>query len=130
VAVAAAQTLVPKAPPNLTILWLKSLSFNPASANVGGTITGTVTLMRPAVGSLQVGLNLSGAQPVEGGLWALDGVVMPNKVTVQAGSDKGTFTIASSSSVTWTGTKSFTVAATNGSERLSGTFSVVRLVRR
>jgi len=127
---AQAQTPVPKVPSNLTIRWLNTLSISPTSAAAGSKFTGTVKLARAAVGDMRVDLGLDGAKPVEGAGFVLDGVIVPQSVTVPAGKDQATFTITTSSSVTWIGSKTFTARAYYGSESLSASFTVTRLVTR
>mgnify|MGYP003489539316 FL=1 len=94
--VAAAQTPLPNTPPKLTMRWLNSLTFSPSPVPAGTKVTGTVTLVRPAAGNLTVGLQLSGASPVEGNIWVADGAIMSSVLTVPAGSDRGTFVITTS----------------------------------
>jgi hypothetical protein len=118
-----AQTLTTTTP-NLTIRWLAGISVSPTSVTSGRDITGTVTLLRNAVSNTTVGLSLSGATPIEGNIWNSSGVLMPAQVTILAGRSTGTFTIKTPTTATWKGSKSFTVGASLGSERVSTSFSV------
>lgn len=125
-----AQTPLPKAPPDLTIKWLDTLAVSPASATAGTRFTGTVKLARRAVGDLRVSLGLDGAKAVEGAGFVLDGVIVPQFLVVPNGRDQAAFTITSSGSATWTGSRAFTVRAYYASEKLSAGFTVIRLANR
>lgn len=124
-----AQTPIPTSPPKLELKWLYSLAVSPATASAGTKFTGTVKLMRAAFSDMKVGLGLVGAQAVEGAGFVLDGVIMPVSVTVPKGSAQATFTVTSSSSVTWTGSKTFTAEAYLGSEKKTTSFTVTRYVK-
>lgn len=110
--------------PNLTIRWLSGISVNPTSVTSGRDITGTVTLLRNAISNTTVSLTLSGATPIEGNIWISSGVIMPSQITIPAGRSSGTFTIKTPTTPTWKGSKSFTVGAALGSERVSKSFTV------
>ena len=124
-----AQTPLPNTPPKLTIKWLNSLAFNSSTVPAGTDVVGTITLMRPAVSDLTVGIGLSGANPVEGGIWVADGAIVRSSVTVPAGSDRVTFTITTSKPKSTTGSKSFTVTGTYGAERVSASFTTTQLIK-
>jgi hypothetical protein len=128
--VSLAQTPLPKTQPNLTLKWLSKLTVSPASVTAGTSITGTVVLLRPAIENLVVGLSLSSSRPIEGNILAADGAVSPGSVTVPKGSDRATFTIGTSNPSGWTGSKTFTLGAAYGSERLSTSFTVTKPVVR
>lgn len=123
-AVTAAQTPVPNTPPKITMKWLASLAFSPTTAPAGQEFVGTVTLLRPAISNLVVGLNLQGATPVEGGIYVADGAIMSSQVTVPARSSSATFKITTSPPASTTGPKPFTVVAAYGAERLSASFTI------
>ncbi len=126
-----AQTPLPKSAPNLTIRWLSSMAVSPASATAGTKFTGTVKLARRAASDLRVDLSLTGGTAIEGVGFALDGVIVPQFVTVPAGRDQATFTITTSGTAgTWIGSKMFTAKASYSSERLSAGFTVIRLANR
>ncbi|MDP1690663.1 MAG: hypothetical protein Q8L49_01640 [Burkholderiaceae bacterium] len=128
---ASAQTPVQKRPPNLTIRWLSSMTVSPAVANAGTKLIGTVKLERPAVSNLRVDLGLIGATAVEGAGFVLDGVIVPQSVTVPAGRDQATFTIMTSGTAsTRIGSKKFTATASYSSESLSADFTVNRIAYR
>lgn len=127
--VAAAQTPLPKTPPKLTMRWLNTLTFSPSTVPAGTEVTGTVILLRPAVSNLTVGLQLSGASPVEGNIWVADGAIMSSVLTVPAGSDRATFKITTSKPTSTTGSKTFTVTASYAAERVSASFTTTQLIR-
>ena len=124
-----AQTPLPNTKPKLTLPWLGSLTLNPTTAPAGTKIVGTVTLLRPAIENLTVGIGLSGANPVEGGIWVADGAIVQSSVTVPTGSDRATFTITTAQPTSTTGSKSFTVTASYGAERKSASFTTTQLVK-
>lgn len=123
-AVTTAQTPVPNTPPKITLKWLASIAFSPTMAPAGQEFVGTVTLLRPAISNLVVGLNLQGATPVEGNIYVADGAIMSSQVTVPAGSSKATFKVTTSPPASTTGPKSFTVIAAYGPERVSAGFTI------
>lgn len=124
-----AQTPLPRTNPKLTLPWLGSLTLNPATVLQGTDVTGTVVLLRPAISNLTVGLGLSGASLIEGGLLMADGAAMAYQVTVPTGSDRATFTISTFKPRNTTGTKTFTVTATYGAERKTASFTTTQLVK-
>jgi hypothetical protein len=130
-ATAQAQTPLPtKTGPQLKLLWLGSLTLSPATTVVqGSNITGTVVLLRPAISNMAVGLGLSDATLIEGGIYVADGAVIPYQVTVPAGSDRATFTISTSKPQNTTGSKTFTVTAYYGSERKTASFTTTQLIK-
>ena len=127
---ASAQTPVPKSPPNLTIRWLSGMTVSPAIATAGTRFTGTVKLARPAVGDMRLGLGLVGGTAVEGAGFVLDGVIVPQFVTVPAGKAQATFGITTSGAANWVGSKKFTATAAYSSEHLSASFTVNRIASR
>lgn len=129
-AAVSAQTPVQRSPSNLTIRWLGSMTVSPAVATAGTKLAGTVKLMRPAVSDMRLGLGLVGGTAVEGAGFVLDGVIVPQYVTVPAGKDRATFGITTSGAATWVGTKKFTATAAYSSEHLSADFSVNRIASR
>jgi hypothetical protein len=129
-AAVSAQTPVQRSPSNLTIRWLGSMTVSPAVATAGTKFAGTVKLARPAVSDMRLGLGLVGGTAVEGAGFVLDGVIVPQYVTVPAGKDQATFGITTSGAAGWIGSKTFTATASYSSERLSASFTVNRLIQR
>jgi hypothetical protein len=125
---AAAQTPLPNFPPKIELKWLGTLTLSPASHYVspsaGGQVTGTLTLLRPAINATTVTLSMVGATVAEGPFQLADGVALPYSVSIPAGQSRGTFTILTSKG-TWWGTKQFTVNAALGSERVSASFTLM-----
>jgi hypothetical protein len=128
-AVTLAQTPLPKIPPKLTLLWLRSLTLSPTTVSAGVDVTGTITLERPAISDLSVGLQLSGATPIEGNIWVADGAIVQGNVTVPAGSDRATFKITTARPKSTTGSKTFTVTGAYAAERVSASFTIAQLVK-
>lgn len=127
--VAAAQTPLPNTAPKLTMRWLNTLTFSPSTVPAGTEVIGTVTLLRPAISNLPVSLHLSGASPYEGNIWVADGALLYSVLTVSAGSDRATFRIGTSKPTSTTGSKTFTVTASYGAERVSANFTTNQLGR-
>ena len=120
-----AQTPLPNATPRIELKWLASLSFNPAAAPAGQAIIGTVTLLRPALKDLTVALNMPGATPDESGIYILDGVIIPARMTVPARSSSATFPVTTTQPAGAIAPRSFTVVAAYGSERVSASFTII-----
>lgn len=121
-----AQTItpLPTVQPKPTLQWLASINVSPSKLVAGGSVTGTVTLLRAAFSDMTIGLGISNATAVEGNILASDGAIMPGSVVVKAGSDRATFTISTSApKVTTLGSKTYTVSANYGKESVSTTFT-------
>lgn len=114
---------LPTVQPKPTLLWLASLSLSPTSVTQGNTVTGTVTLLRAALSDMTISLSLSGATAVEGNIFAADGAVMPGTLKIPAGSSKATFVISTSKPTSTTGSKTYTVNAMYGNEKLTSSFT-------
>jgi hypothetical protein len=125
---AAAQAPLPNTAPRIDLKWLASLKLSPASHYVspstGGQVTGTLTLLRPAVKDTTVALSMPGATVAEGPFQLADGAAIPYSVSIPARKSQGTFTIITSKG-TWSGSRQFTVNATLGSERVSASFKLL-----
>ena len=128
-AISPAQTPVPNIPQKITMPWLASLKLSPTTVVAGVDVTGTITLLRPALSNLTVGLGLSGANPIEGGILAADGAIMQSSVTVPVGSDHATFKITTAKPTGTAGSKTFTVTGSYAAERVTATFTITPLVK-
>ena len=115
-----AQTPQPKLQPQLTLTWLKSMTISPASVRAGGDATGTVTLLRPAIEEMRIGISITGGTQTEGGFWGLGNILVDGDVIVPAGSDRGTFWIKSS---TTGGARTITIVARYAKESKSASFT-------
>jgi len=113
--------------PKVTLLWLGSLTVAPTTVAAGSSVTGTVTLLRPAVSNLTVAISIDGATAIEGNIYIADGAISPGSVTVPAGSDKATFTITTSKPKSTAGSKTFKVNGAYGTERVSASFTTTQL---
>jgi hypothetical protein len=130
---AIAQAPPPKAPPvkaepppQLALRWLAGIGVAPARVTAGSKGVVTVTLLRPAFNDLTVGLSVSPGHPEESGLWiAADAVfIVPASLRVPKGQDRASFEISTRASGLWSGTRTFTLGASYGGERVSTTFTV------
>lgn len=126
-----AQTPLPRTAPQLAA-GLRSLALDPPAVVPGQTITATVALTRPALSRLEVRLELPGATFGEGagavGVWRVDCVAVLDRVYVEPGAMRATFTIGTGApgSATWTGSRSYTITARMGPERVSASFRLMR----
>jgi hypothetical protein len=110
--------------PKLSLKWLTAMTLSPTTAAAGQNITGTVVLMRNAVEKIDIGLRVDGAQFNEVGVQVIDNVIAPVRVSISPGNDKATFQIDTSKNTRFTGTKSYRITASYGSESVSQTFAV------
>ncbi len=121
-----ALTPVTKAPPKLAIRWLGTLTVSPAIAAPGTRFVGTVKLLRPTDGDLRVNLGLNDSTAIAGVGFELDGVVVPQSVTVPAGKDQATFIIDTADTYTKMNamSKTFTARAYQGPHSLAASFTI------
>lgn len=117
------QTPQPKLTPQLTLTWLKSMTISPSSVRSGGEATGTVTLLRPAIEEMRIGISITGGTQMEGGFWGLGNILVDGDVIVPAGSDRGTFWIKSS---TTGGARTITIVARYAKESKSASFTTTK----
>lgn len=124
---AAAQSpqIKPRPVPDLKLRWLHSVTLDKTTtvgSSAGGDITGTVHLLRAAVGSLAINLSLEGAFLDEAGI--LVARLPVSTITIPAGSDRATFRIQTLSSPNTTAAITCTVRARYGDENVSASFIV------
>jgi len=112
-----------KLTPQLTLTWLKSLTISPASVRAGNDATGTVTLLRPAIEEMRIGITITGGTQIEGGFWGLGGILVDGDVIVPAGSDRGTFWIKTSPTG---GARTITIVARYAKETKSVSFAATK----
>lgn len=118
-----AQTLEFKSRPPLTLQWLANVKLSASAVKAGTEITGTVTLLRAAIGEMKVGLMLTPASPVDGPQWAGESAIVVGQLRFAPGRTQRSFTITtfppkSGASIT------YTISAAYGAERVSATFTV------
>jgi len=123
---------LPKIPPKLTMRWLDTLTVDPTmrTENHEKTYYATVKLLRPAISTMAVDLELVGGQPVPGNSLRVECVFVQRLVTVEPGENQENFRIRAGSLQPRVGApptmvqKTIAIAARYGSERVSTTFTV------
>jgi hypothetical protein len=119
-----AQSPQVKAPANLALQWLHSLTVSPSTITGGASATATVRLLRPAITRMEIGARLVGGAPTDGGTSLLDGNYVPQTVYIPAGSDRVTFQVYTTAE---SAPRTLTIEIRYGKEVKSAILSTTRL---
>ncbi|MGE0622904.1 MAG: hypothetical protein AB7I04_21170 [Pseudomonadales bacterium] len=116
-------TTVKQPPSNLSVLWLDSVAVAPRSITIGSTASVTVRLVRNAIETLTIPIELEGATGGEV-MQKAPGVTVPMQVSIPAGSREVVFEVYTQTGSGVTLPKTYKLSAYLGKEVKSTSFTL------